>query len=140
MQRYHYEGPKMAGVHLIWASLMAQIVNNLQVMKETQVQSLSWNDPLEKEMEIHSSTPDWRIPSVQYMGSQRVRHDWVTNTHTHTWFSAGLFSHLKCRSNDQERLFAHPLPYMNRRISLLRWTSCHNNTTTQVGNGKRTYA
>ena len=60
--------------------------------------------------------------------------------HTHTWFSAGLFSHLKCSSNDQERLFAHPLPYMNRRISLLRWTSCHNNTTTQVGNGKRTYA
>ena len=60
----------MAGVHLIWASLMAQIVNNLQAMKEIQVQSLSWDDPLEKELEIHSSTFAWRIPSVQYMGSQ----------------------------------------------------------------------
>ena len=60
--------------------------------------------------------------------------------HTHTGFSANLFSHLKCRFEDWERLFAHPLPYMNRKVSLLRWTSYHNNTSTQVGNGKRTYA
>ena len=46
----------MAGIHLIWASLMAQMVKNLQAMKETQVQSLSWDDPMEKGVEIHSST------------------------------------------------------------------------------------
>ena len=46
-----------------------------------QVQSLGWEDPLEKEMATHSSVLAWRIPwTVQSMGSQRVRHDWATNT------------------------------------------------------------
>ena len=79
----------MAGLHLTWASLMVQKVKNLQTMKETQVQSLGWDDPMEKGVEIHSSTLAWRIPrteesgGLQYMGSQRVRHDSVTNTYTH---------------------------------------------------------
>ena len=38
------------------------MVNNLLAMQETQVQSLSWEDPLEKEMAAHSSTLAWRIP------------------------------------------------------------------------------
>ena len=45
------------------------------------VQSLGWDDPLEKEMAIHSSILAWEIPrteepaKLQPMGSQRVRHD-----------------------------------------------------------------
>ena len=64
-----------------WASLVAQKVKNLPAVQETQVQSLDWEDPLEKEMTIHSSILAWRIlwteePSgLQSMGSQRVRHD-----------------------------------------------------------------
>ena len=48
-------------------------------------QSLSWEDPLEKEMATHYSTLAWRIPwreepgRLQSMGLQRVRHDWVTS-------------------------------------------------------------
>ena len=47
-----------------------------------------WEDPLEKGTAAHSSILAWRIPwTVQSMGSQRVRHDWVTFTHNvHIWF------------------------------------------------------
>ena len=41
---------------------MAQTVKNLPAMQETQVQSLSWEDPLEKEMVNHSSILAWRVP------------------------------------------------------------------------------
>ena len=63
------------------ASLVAQIVENLPAMKETQVQCLGQEDPLEKEMATHSSILALRIPwteepgGPQPMGSQRVRHD-----------------------------------------------------------------
>ena len=62
-------------------SLMAQMVNCLPAMWETQVQSLGWEDPLEKEMATHSSTLAWKIPwteehgRLQSMGSQRVGHE-----------------------------------------------------------------
>ena len=57
-------------------------------MQEMLVQSLGQEDPLEEEMATHSSILAWRIPwteepgGLQSMGSQRVRHDWATNTHT----------------------------------------------------------
>ena len=59
---------------------MAQMVKHLPAMWETQVQSLGWEDLLEKEMAPHSSTLVWRIPwmeepgRLQLMGSQRVGH------------------------------------------------------------------
>ena len=65
---------------------MAQRVKNLPAMRETQVQFPGREDPLEKEMATHSSIPAWKIPRTeepgtqQSMGSQRVRHDWATNT------------------------------------------------------------
>ena len=46
----------------IWASLVAQSVKTLSVMQETQVQSLCWEDSLEKEMATHSRILAWRIP------------------------------------------------------------------------------
>ena len=69
------------------SSLVAQMVKRLPAMRETQVQFLGWEDPLEKEMAIHSSTLAWKIPwteepdRLQSMGSQRVRHDWTTSLH-----------------------------------------------------------
>ena len=60
---------------------MAQRLKRLPLMWETWVRSLGWEDPLEKEMAIHSNILAWRIPwtekpsRLQSMGSQRVRHD-----------------------------------------------------------------
>ena len=69
------------------ASLVAQTVEHLPATWETQVQSLGWEDPLEKEMATHFSTLAWNIPwtekpgRLQSMGSQRVGHDWATSLH-----------------------------------------------------------
>ena len=55
-----------------WASLVAQLVKNSPAMQETWVQSLGWEDPLEKGKATHSSILAWRISwTVQSMGSQR---------------------------------------------------------------------
>ena len=61
---------------------MAQTVKNLPAVRETQVQSLDWEDPLEKGMAVHSSILAWRIPwieepvgKLQLRGSQRFGHD-----------------------------------------------------------------
>ena len=57
------------------------MIKRLPPMWETWVQSLGWEDPLEKEMVSHSSIFAWRIPwtekpgMLQSMGLQRVRHD-----------------------------------------------------------------
>ena len=84
------------------SSLVAQSVKSLPAMWETGVQSLGQEDPLEKEMTTHSSILAWRIPwteepspgatvaqELQSRGSQRVRHNWVTNT---------LFFHFMCQA------------------------------------------
>ena len=60
---------------------MAQLVKNLPAMRETWVQSLGWEDALEKGMAIHSTILTWRLPGtaepgrLQSKGLQRVRHD-----------------------------------------------------------------
>ena len=45
-----------------WASLVAQLVKNLPAMRETEVGSMGWEDPLEKGKATHSSNVAWRIP------------------------------------------------------------------------------
>ena len=66
------------------ASLVAQLLKNLPAVQETQVQSLGWEDPLEKEMATHSSVLACRIPGtgepvgLLSMGSRRVGHTEVT--------------------------------------------------------------
>ena len=45
-----------------WAPLVAQMGNNSPAMRETWVQSLGWEDPLEEVMATHSSILAWRIP------------------------------------------------------------------------------
>ena len=65
---------------------IAQSVKNLPAVQETQVRSLGWEDPLEKEMATHSSILAWKMSlteepgGLQSMGSQRVGHHWATNT------------------------------------------------------------
>ena len=54
---------------------------SLPTVQETQVQSLGWDDPLEKEMATHSSILAWKIPwtedpgGLQFLGLRTVRHD-----------------------------------------------------------------
>ena len=73
-----------------WASPVAQMVKNLPAVQETWVWSLGQKDLLGKRMAIQSSILAWEIPwteepgGLQFMGSQRVGHNLVTNTHTHT--------------------------------------------------------
>ena len=68
-------------IYFIDASLLAHSIKNLPAMQETQVQSVSQEDSLEKEMSTHTSILAWRIPwtedprGLQSMGSQRVRHN-----------------------------------------------------------------
>ena len=56
------------------ASLVAQMVKSLPAVQETGIQSLGWEDPLEKEMATHSSILAWKIPwtekpgGLQFMG------------------------------------------------------------------------
>ena len=72
----------------IEASLVAQMVKNLPGMGETQVWSLGWEDPLEKEMATHPSILAWRITWTEEATVHGVAKSqtWLraTNTHTHT--------------------------------------------------------
>ena len=78
----------LIGFRFLGTSLVAQMVKCLSIMRETWVRSLGREDPLEKEMAIHSSTIAWKIPwteelgRLKSMGSQRVWHDWATS-HSH---------------------------------------------------------
>ena len=68
--------------------LVAQRIKRLPAIRETRVRFLGREDPLEKEIAIHSSTLAWKIPwteepdRLQSMGSQRVGHDWATSHFT----------------------------------------------------------
>ena len=75
------------------ASLVAQSLKNLPAVQETQVRSLGWEDPLEKEMATHSSILAWKISwteepgRLQSMGLQRIEHDWSNLAHTVNFFN-----------------------------------------------------
>ena len=73
------------------SSLGGEMVKNLPAMRETWVQSMGWEDPLEKEKATHSSVLAWRIPETEEPGglqspwrSQRVRHNWVMHTYLYS--------------------------------------------------------
>ena len=79
--------------------------SGIPTMRETWVQSLGQEDPLEKEMATHFSIFAWRIPwmeepgGLQFMGSQRVRHDWATSFHFTSllWGSYTILNVVKSR-------------------------------------------
>ena len=89
----------MRSIHIM-ASLVAQRLKRLPVMRETRVRSLGWEDPLEKAMATHSSTPAWKIPwteepgRLQSMGPQRVWHNWAIYIKLHPHYG-GLSPLLK---------------------------------------------
>ena len=83
----------VTGLMKVWCcleSLVAQIVKNLPAMQEIWVWSLGQEDPMEEEMATCSSILAWRIPwteepdVLQFMGLQRVGHDWVTDSFNFT--------------------------------------------------------
>ena len=94
------------GQYHFWTSLVAQLVQNLPSMQETQVRSLGQEHPLEKGMATHTSNLAWRISwtedpgGFQSMGSQRVGHDWVTNTHN----IVSVFLPVNSKSSEQIQL------------------------------------
>ena len=59
----------------IWASLVAQMVKNLPTRQETRVQSLGWEDSVEKGMATYSSILAWRIPCTEEPGGHGVGHN-----------------------------------------------------------------
>ena len=80
--------PKLSSSHPKPGGVSINGINwshDLSTVWETWVPSLGWEDLLEKEMAIHSSTIAWKIPwteepgRLQSMGSQRVGHDWATS-------------------------------------------------------------
>ena len=77
------------------------MVKNLPAVQETWVQSLGWEEPLEKGMAAHSSIVIWKIPwteepgGIQSTGSQRVGQDRVTEHSINFYTSLGV--HLKCQ-------------------------------------------
>ena len=72
-------------IKMWWLSHLSQWLKHLPAVRETGVQSLSLEDPLEKEMATRSSTLAWRIPwreepgRLQSMGLQIAGHDWATS-------------------------------------------------------------
>ena len=83
-----------------WASLVGPTVKNLPAMQETQVPSLGQDAPRENGMAPYSSILAWRIPwtgepgGLESMGSQRARHNSVTDTHSgDPWLRTGATAH-----------------------------------------------
>ena len=81
MRREEIFHAKIEVILKLGASLVDQMVKNLPAMREGWVQSLGWEDPLEKGMATHSRILAWRIPwreepgGLQSLGSQSVRHN-----------------------------------------------------------------
>ena len=93
------------------ASLLAQTVKNLPAMWETRVQSLGWENPLEKAMATQFSILAWWVPwteapgRLKSMDLERVGHDWATNTH----------------------ILARPYSmFVRTGLKVKRWTNCFN--------------
>ena len=107
-QKYLLGGKK---VQYMW--MVAQMVTSLPAIKETQVQSLGQEDSLEKGMATHASVLAWTrtwipcpwIPwkeeagGLQSMELQRVRHELVTNTRTHTYLDRHEWAQRERESN-----------------------------------------
>ena len=93
VNKVYLYSPSLLSPPISWGFPVTQTVKNLPAIWKTWVWSLGWKDPLEKGMATHNSILAWRMPwtgepgGLRSMGSQRVRHDWVTNTFTLSCFS-----------------------------------------------------
>ena len=111
--------------YLTRASLVAQSVKDLPAVQETWVWSLGWEDPLEKEMASHASILAWKISwteeprGLQSMGSQRVRHNWATNTYltrssSHSSLMAQRVEHLPSMQETWVRSLGQKIPWRRK--------------------------
>ena len=97
---------------------------DLPVMQEAWVWSLGWEVPLEKEMATHFSILAWIISwteepgELQSMGSQRVWHDWATNTFTYLSQMLDSFFHWKIIAL-QNFVFCQTSTWINRRYTYI---------------------
>ena len=104
------------------------MVKNLSAMQETHIWSLGQEDPLEKGMATHSSILAWKVPwteepgRLQSIGSQRVRHDWATNTN----FIIGhriQTSLFQCKNNSFSFEFSSVQSLSHVRLFVTPWTT-----------------
>ena len=71
------------------------MVKNLPVMQENWVRSLSWEDPLEKGMDTHSSILAWRIPCTEELGRLQSMGSQKSDTNTFTYMSSKEISQIE---------------------------------------------
>ena len=71
------------------------MVKNLPVMQETWVRSLSWEDPLEKGMDTHSSILAWRISCTEELGGLQSMESQKSDTNTFTYMSSKEISQIE---------------------------------------------
>ena len=100
-------------IHTCTTCLMAQTVKRLPTMREAWVQSLGWEDPLEKEMATHSSTPAWKIHGqrslVGYSPWGRKESDTTERLHFHFFSLSYMFV-----------TFSHPIiKFKRQRLDLI---------------------
>ena len=90
-------------------SLVAQTVKRLSTMRDTRVRSLGWEDPLEKEMAIHSRTIAWKNPMD--------RGAWQATVHgvTTSWTGLSNFTSLHFNQLSGQEIFNTNLPYTTMR-------------------------
>ena len=100
-------------VLILPASLIAQMVKRLPTMQETWVQSLGWEDPLEKEMATHSSIHVWKIPWTEEPGGLHTVHG-VTKSRTRLSNFTSL--HLHASKVMLKILQVRLQQYMNREL------------------------
>ena len=113
--------------------MMVQTAKSLLAMQETQVQSLSWEDPLVKGRATHTSILAWRSSwteepgGLQSVGMQRVRHDWATSTFTscHTYLYICMYmTHVFMRTCHNICLYAYThTTWEEHKVSLWFWYS-----------------
>ena len=88
-------------------------------MRETRVQSLDWEDPLEKEMAIHSSTIAWKIPWTKEPGKLHVLHG-VAKSRTRLSDFTFTFTLIKRRARTGEHTLIRKL--LSRIYVAAFWT------------------
>ena len=109
-QLCHWLGPDQ------WAFLIAQLVKILPAMQKTGFQYLCQENPLEEGMATHSSVLAWEIPwteepgGLQFMGSQRVGHDWAIKPPPGPDQIPSLKLHTEHRVWHLAKEFSSPLP------------------------------
>ena len=91
---------------------MAQRVKRLPAMQDTQVRSLGWEDPLEKEMATHSSTLAWKIPWMEEPEDGVAKSRTRLSAFTLKGFSGGAVLKNPPAMQEMEETLVWPRPYL----------------------------